>query len=86
MGRTKDPKIRVSEQFSKAIQDKRKQISPFLVKAKRDSKMSNLSYDKLYINNRMYTVQPVAQSGYTVDCRLGVFSETIAFSVMECSG
>jgi len=37
------------------------------VKAKQDGKMAHLSYDKLYINNKMYTVQSVAQSGYTVD-------------------
>jgi len=66
-GENERSQIGVSEQFPKAIQDKRKQISPFLVKAKRDSKRSNLSYDKLYINNRMYTVQSVAQSGYTVE-------------------
>jgi len=56
------------------------------VKAKQDGKMAHLSYDKLYINNKMYTVQSVAQSGYTVDCRLGFFSETVTTSVMECSG
>ena len=36
-GENERSQIGVSEQFPKAIQDKRKQISPFLVKAKRDS-------------------------------------------------
>jgi len=66
-GENQRPQIRVSEQYPKVIQDKRKQLIPYLVKAKRDGKMAHLSYDKLYINNKMYTVQSVAQSGYTVD-------------------
>ena len=37
--------IRVSEQYPKVIQDKRKQLIPYLVKAKRDGKMAHLSYD-----------------------------------------
>ena len=66
-GENQRSQIRVSEQFPKVIQDKRKQLIPYLVKAKQDVKMAHRSYDKLYINNRRYTVQSVAQSGYTVE-------------------
>ena len=66
-GENKRSQLRVSEHFLKAIQDKGRQLIPYLVKAKQDGKMANLSYDKLYINNRKYTVQSVAQSGYTTD-------------------
>ena len=44
------------------------------MKAKQDGKMAHLSYDKLYINNRKYTVRSVVQSGYTVDCTIVFFS------------
>lgn len=56
--------IRVSEQFPKLIQDKRRQLIPVLIKAKQDGKTAYLSYDKLFINNKMFTVDTLPQSGY----------------------
>ncbi|XP_053379987.1 uncharacterized protein LOC128548637 [Mercenaria mercenaria] len=59
------PKIRVSEQFPKTIQDRRRLLIPAMIKAKNDGKTAYLSYDKLFINNRMYTVDNVSTSGYS---------------------
>lgn len=57
--------IRVSEQFPKVIQDRRKLLIPAMIKAKQDGKSAYISVDKLYINNKMYTVDTVSTSGYT---------------------
>ncbi|XP_060585205.1 uncharacterized protein LOC132741129 [Ruditapes philippinarum] len=58
------PKIRVSEQYPKIIQDRRKMLIPTLIKAKEDGKKAYLSYDKLYINNKMFTTENVSSAGY----------------------
>lgn len=59
------PKIRVSEQFPKIIQERRRVLIPAMIKAKNDGKPAYISYDKLFINNKMYTVENVANSGYS---------------------
>ena len=47
-------KYRISDQFPKAIQDRRKTLIPALIKAKSENKKAVLSYDKLYIDNKLY--------------------------------
>jgi len=59
-----DCPIRSSDQFPKVIQEKRKKLIPTLVAAKTAGKKASLSYDKLYIEGKMYTVDTVSQSGY----------------------
>lgn len=61
----KDSNYRVSEQFPKAIQDRRKQLIPVMVKAKQDGKNAHLSYDKLIINGSTFTVENVHTAGYS---------------------
>lgn len=56
---------RVSDQFPKAIQDRRKLLIPTLIKAREDNKTASLSYDKLIINGKSYTVDTVASAGYS---------------------
>ncbi|KAH3840225.1 hypothetical protein DPMN_113672 [Dreissena polymorpha] len=58
--------ISVSDQFPKSIQARRKIQLPAMVSAKKDGKAAYLSYDKLYIDNRMYTVDTVHNSGYSI--------------------
>ena len=50
----KDSQFRVSDQFPKAIQDRRKALIPHLIKAKENNKKAVLSYDKLYIDGRLF--------------------------------
>ncbi|XP_053383854.1 uncharacterized protein LOC128550032 [Mercenaria mercenaria] len=57
--------VRVSDQFPKEIQARRKQLIPALAKAKEAGKPAYLSYDKLFIDNRRYTVETVSQSGFS---------------------
>ncbi|KAH3853724.1 hypothetical protein DPMN_096256 [Dreissena polymorpha] len=45
----------VSDQFSKAIQDRRKKLIPYLVQARQQGKDASLSYDVLYIDMVRYT-------------------------------
>jgi len=59
------PKIRISDQFSKTVQEKRKVLIPVMIKAKNDGKNANLAHDKLYINGKMYTVDTVHTSEYS---------------------
>lgn len=47
--------IRISDQFPKAIQERRKKLIPYFVHAKSQNKQTVLSYDTLYIDNRRYT-------------------------------
>ena len=56
--------IRCSEQFPPVIQERRKSLIPAMIKAREDGKTAHLSYDKLFINNKMYTVDTVRTSGY----------------------
>ena len=58
------PSISVSDQFPKSIQDRRKALLPAMIKAKKAGKSAYLSYDKLYIDNKMYTVNTVSSSGF----------------------
>jgi hypothetical protein len=58
-------KVRVSEQYPKVIQDRRKQLIPAMIRAKQDGKTAYVSVDKLYINNKMFTVDTVSNSGYS---------------------
>ena len=46
--------IRVSDQYPKAIQDRRKLLIPELIKAKQEGKTAVLNYDKLFIDGRRY--------------------------------
>lgn len=57
--------FRVSDQFPKAIQDRRKILGDVMMKAREDGKDAYISYDKLFINRRMYTVENVASAGYS---------------------
>ena len=50
----KDTKYRVSDQYPKAIQDRRKILIPHLIKAREDNKRAVLSYDKLYIDGCLF--------------------------------
>lgn len=61
----KNSGYRVSEQFPKAIQDKRKQLIPVMIQAKQDGKTAFLSYDKLIINGTSFTVENVHRAGYS---------------------
>jgi hypothetical protein len=36
----------------------------FMIRAKQDGKTAYVSVDKLYINNKMFTVDTVSNSGY----------------------
>jgi hypothetical protein len=38
-------------------------LIPTLIKAKEDGKKAYLSYDKLYINNKMFTIENVTSAG-----------------------
>ena len=50
----KDSQFRVSEQFPKVIQERRKTLIPHLIKAKQEGKKAALSDDKLYIDNQLF--------------------------------
>ncbi|KAH3837150.1 hypothetical protein DPMN_110529 [Dreissena polymorpha] len=47
---------RVSDQFPRAIQERRKILIPYLVKARSDGKRASLVHDKLHIDNATFTV------------------------------
>ncbi|KAH3709558.1 hypothetical protein DPMN_069022 [Dreissena polymorpha] len=51
----KNSNFRVSHQLPKQIQDRRKKLLPYLIRAKRNGKQANLSYDELYIDRVEYT-------------------------------
>ncbi|KAH3881219.1 hypothetical protein DPMN_005142 [Dreissena polymorpha] len=51
--------IRVADQFPKEIQDRRRKLIPFMIKCRNEGKNVNLNYDKLYVDNRMYTADNV---------------------------
>lgn len=59
------PQIRVSDQFPKVIQDRRKVLVPAMIKAKQAGKTAYLSYDKLYIDRKSYTGETVSTSGFS---------------------
>ncbi|XP_060565046.1 uncharacterized protein LOC132724230 [Ruditapes philippinarum] len=64
---TKDqdhPSFRVGDQFPKAVQEKRRKLIPTLIAAKRANKNAWLSYDKLCIDGKMFTVDTVSRAGY----------------------
>lgn len=46
--------IRVSDQYPKAIQERRKTLIPELIRAKNDGKNAVLNYDKLFIEGRRF--------------------------------
>jgi hypothetical protein len=56
--------FRVAEQFPKAIQDRRRVLGDVMKKARDDGKKATLSYDKLYINGKMFTVDNIGTAGY----------------------
>ncbi|KAH3858060.1 hypothetical protein DPMN_100679 [Dreissena polymorpha] len=60
------PMISVSDKFPKSIQARRKILLTVMVSAKKDGKAAYLSYDKLYIDNRMYTVDTVHKADYSI--------------------
>ncbi|KAH3892742.1 hypothetical protein DPMN_016870 [Dreissena polymorpha] len=47
---------RVSDQFPRAIQERRKILIPYLVKARSDGKRASLVHDKLHIDDATFTV------------------------------
>ena len=61
----KETNFRVTEQFPKGIQEKRKILSEAMKKARDAGKTASLSFDKLYIDGKMYTVDTIATSGFT---------------------
>ncbi len=46
---------RVSDQFPKEIQERRRKLVPYLIQARKDGKQASLSYDTLYIDRVKYT-------------------------------
>ncbi len=50
----KDSNYRVSDQYPKEIQERRRKLIPVLIQAKNDNKRAVLSYDKLYIDGVLY--------------------------------
>ncbi|KAH3803810.1 hypothetical protein DPMN_098376 [Dreissena polymorpha] len=60
------PTISVSDQFPKTVQARRKSLLPAMINAKKSGKSAYLSYDKLYIDNKMYTTHTVSSSGFDI--------------------
>jgi chaperonin cofactor prefoldin len=58
----KDTDYRVSDQYPRAIQEKRRQLIPDLEKARKDGYEAYISYDKLVIRGRRNRVSPVART------------------------
>ena len=56
---TRDTQYGVSDQFPKVIQDRRKQLLPSYIDAKKHGKSASLVLDKLYIEGNMYTVDNI---------------------------
>jgi len=46
----------VSEQYPQEIRDRRKELIPVMIQARKDGKKAVLVRDKLYINNALYTL------------------------------
>ncbi|XP_053389292.1 uncharacterized protein LOC128552288 [Mercenaria mercenaria] len=46
--------VKVSDQYPKIIQERRKQLIPELIKAREDDKEAVLRYDKLYIDGKLF--------------------------------
>ena len=53
---------RVSDQFPRAIQERRKILIPYLVKARSDGKRASLVHDKLHIDDATFTVDKLPQA------------------------
>lgn len=51
----KETPCKVSDQYPKPIQERRKKLIPHLIKAKESGKTAYLSYDKLFVNGTQYT-------------------------------
>ena len=56
----KNTNFRVSDQYPQAVREKRKVLRPFLEKAKQDGKSAVLSFDKLIINGKPFTVDTIS--------------------------
>ena len=54
--------VRVGDQFSKCIQEKRSSLIPILIQAKSEGTMSYISYDKLFIHGEVYSGSGVQKS------------------------
>ncbi|XP_052785962.1 uncharacterized protein LOC128221388 [Mya arenaria] len=65
VGGDNSTRIRCSEQFPSEIQERRKFLIPAMIKARQDGKTAHLSYDKLFIKNKMYTVETIRTSGFS---------------------
>ena len=59
------PKVRVSDQLPKEVQDRRKQLIPVMIKARNSGQTANLSFDKLYINGKLYTAETASTSNFS---------------------
>ena len=55
---------RVVEQLPKGIQDRRRILGESMKKARDAGKTASLSYDKLYIDGKVYTVDNITSSGF----------------------
>lgn len=50
----KDTPYKVFDQFPQIIQERRKELIPVMVQARKNQKKAVLVRDKLYINNKLY--------------------------------
>ena len=53
-GKSEEISVRVSDQFPKCIQEKRRSLIPILIQAKSEGGNAFIFYDKLYINGEIY--------------------------------
>ncbi|KAJ8317385.1 hypothetical protein KUTeg_005289 [Tegillarca granosa] len=52
--RTENKEFGVNEQYPKEINDRRKELYPYLKSAKRNGKRANLVLDKLYVDGKLF--------------------------------
>ena len=61
----KGTSFRIVEQYPRFIQDRRKVLCETMKRAREAGRTASLSYDKLYIDGKVFTVDNVGTSGYT---------------------
>jgi len=54
----RDTNYNVSEQYPQEVKDRRKQLIPIMLQARKEGKAAVLVRDKLYINNKLYSPNP----------------------------
>lgn len=62
----KNSTFRVADQFPREIKERRQVLYPIMQKARENGKRVTMSYDKLYINNRVVTADDVKARGEAV--------------------